>query len=52
MLRLRGLDPNKMYTDTATGEVYSGALLMYAGINLTEQIYDDGESIVKYFKAE
>ncbi|MBQ2668362.1 MAG: alpha-galactosidase [Clostridia bacterium] len=52
MLKLRGLDPNKMYTDTATGEVYSGALLMYAGINLTEQIYDDGESIVKYFKAE
>ena len=52
LLRVRGLDPNKMYTDTETGEVYSGALLMRAGINLTDKLYDDGESVVKYFVAE
>ena len=50
--RLRGLDPEKRYTDTETGEVYSGALLMNAGINLTRAVYQDGESVVKHFVAE
>ena len=47
--RLRGLDPEKLYTDTDTGEVYSGALLMNAGVNLTRAAYLDGESVVKHF---
>jgi len=52
VLRLRGLDPNTLYKDSDTGEVYSGALLMNAGINLTDKVYNDGDSIVKYFTAE
>ena len=52
LLRLRGLDPNTLYKDADTGEVYSGALLMNAGINLTDKVYNDGDSIVKYFVAE
>lgn len=52
MLRLRGLDADKLYTDADTGEVCSGALLMRAGINLTGLLYDDGESVVKHFIAE
>ncbi len=51
-LRLAGLDPEKRYTDLATGETYSGALLMYAGINLTGRLYLDGQSAVLHFKAE
>lgn len=50
--RLRGLDPNKMYTDEDTGEVYSGALLMNAGINIVpknQRWLTDGESLVKHF---
>ena len=34
-IRLKGLDENKMYVNEADGQVYSGALLMNAGINLT-----------------
>lgn len=52
LYRLRGLDPDKMYTDEDTGEIYSGALLMNAGINITPQNgswLTDGESIVKHF---
>lgn len=52
MLRLRGLDADTLYTDADTGEVYSGALLMRAGINLTGLLYDDGESVVKHLIAE
>lgn len=49
ILRVRGLDPEKLYTDTDTGEVYSGALLMNAGINLTGMLHNDGDSVVKHF---
>ncbi len=34
-IRLKGLDENKMYVNEADGEIYSGALLMNAGINLS-----------------
>ena len=59
ILRLKGLDEGKMYMDTETGEVYSGALLMNAGINLTPGAFGaadrqpnaDGGSLIKYFKA-
>lgn len=48
-IRLQGLDPNAMYRDEATGEVYSGALLMNAGLNLTGTPITDGSSFTKYF---
>lgn len=50
-VRMQGLDPERMYEDDSTGEVFSGALLMNAGLNLTDAIDYDGASIVKYFKA-
>ena len=50
-IRLRGLDPELTYTDTATGRRYSGALLMNAGLNITGG-WHDGESRVWHFVAE
>lgn len=50
-VRLKGLDSEKYYTDEETGEVYSGALLMNAGLNLTSTDCSDGSSFVKYFTA-
>ena len=50
-VRLRGLDPEKIYTDTASGRKYSGALLMNAGLNVTGG-WKDGDSRVWYFVAE
>ena len=50
-IRLRGLDPDRIYVDTASGRRYSGALLMNAGLNLTGG-WKDGESRVWHFKAE
>lgn len=50
-IRLRGLDPNTIYVDEATGRKYSGALLMNAGLNLTSS-WKDGESRVWHFIAE
>jgi alpha-galactosidase len=57
ILKLKGLDADKMYKDEETGEVYSGALLMNAGINLTPKVFantdhapgTDGTSVRKYF---
>lgn len=49
---LRGLDPEKMYKDEETGKVYSGALLMHGGIDLSftsQNQGGDGSSIVKHF---
>ncbi len=48
-LRLRGLDPEKYYVDDTSGEVYSGALLMNAGISLTNYSNNDGDSFKIYF---
>ncbi len=50
-LKLKGLDKNRFYKCEATGEVYSGALLMNAGINLTNLKYT-GDSIALHFVAE
>ena len=50
LLKLKGLDPEKYYRDEDTGEVYSGALLMNAGLCLTDTDNDDGDSFKKYFK--
>ncbi len=51
--RLRGLDPDRYYRDEDTGEVYSGALLMNAGINLSGDGWprEDGDSLTKHFVA-
>ncbi len=44
-LKLRGLNPNALYEDEATGKQYYGDTLMNAGFNLTRD-YKDGESVV------
>ena len=49
-IRLKGLDPDKYYIDEDTHEVYSGALLMNAGLCIIAST-DDGTSFKKYFKA-
>ncbi len=56
-IRLRGLDPEKIYVDTETGREYSGALLMNAGLNLgiagaNGGKWSDGESRVWHFIAK
>ncbi|MGN0542968.1 MAG: alpha-galactosidase [Acutalibacteraceae bacterium] len=49
-IKLKGLDPDKYYIDEDTHEVYSGALLMNAGLCIIAST-DDGASFKKYFKA-
>lgn len=51
--KLRGLDPEKYYRDEETGEVYSGALLMHAGVNLSVpgRPRPDGDSLTRFFRA-
>ena len=51
ILKLAGLDENTLYRNEADGEIYSGALLMHSGINLTDKIHNDGESIKLHFTA-
>ena len=51
-LKLQGLDPDAMYTVEDTGETYSGALLMYAGLEMTDKAWDDGESCKLHLLAE
>lgn len=49
LIKMKGLDPEKMYRDETDGEVYSGALLMNAGINLTDGTLSAGRSFIRYF---
>ena len=44
MLRLKGLDPEKYYEIEETGDTFSGAYLMNAGLNLTHRPHGDGVS--------
>lgn len=44
-LKMKGLDPDAVYVDEATGKEYHGDTLMRAGMNLTKD-YKDGESVV------
>ena len=44
-LKLRGLEPDAVYVDEATGKEYYGDTLMRAGLNLTAN-YHDGDSVV------
>lgn len=48
-LKLKGLDPEKYYCCEADGQIYSGALLMNAGLNLTGMPAGDGDSYLLYF---
>lgn len=50
-LKLRGLDPEKYYVDDESGEVYSGALLMNAGLCLNRFGMEDGDSFKIYLRA-
>ena len=50
--RLRGLDPNKMYRCEENDTVYSGALLMNGGFNMTLCNQSDGTSHVVNFYAQ
>lgn len=49
LIKMKGLDPEKMYSDETDGEIYSGALLMNAGINLTDGTLSAGRSFIRYF---
>lgn len=54
LTRLQGLDPTRLYRDTATGETYSGAILMYGGLNLSARHWSDlpdGSCTVMHFTA-
>ena len=48
-LKLQGLDRDKMYQDEESGKIYSGALLMHSGLNLSGY-YQDGSSVVIHLK--
>lgn len=48
-LKLKGLDKLAFYKNEADGEIYSGAILMNAGINLAERYDRDGDSIAFHF---
>ena len=52
IVRFKGLDPEKMYTLESTGEKYSGALLMNAGMNLSRYPRNTGDSFTLHFIAE
>lgn len=49
-IKLKGLDENKYYRLEETGEVYSGALLMNAGLSLFHLRNADGYSKVFHFE--
>lgn len=50
-LKLQGLDPEKRYQLAGTDEIYSGALLMYAGVDVSERADRDGDSLKLLFTA-
>ena len=50
-IRLRGLDPDRVYVDAESGKRYRGDTLMNAGLNLSGN-RRDGESVRIHFRAE
>jgi len=50
-LKLKGLDPDRDYMLQATGDVYGGDELMYAGINLPD-LHGDFQSLLLRFKVK
>ncbi len=51
IVRLKGLDPDKYYKESFEGETYSGALLMNAGLNLTQSGNSDGAGVLIYLES-
>ena len=51
-VKLRGLDPQKIYLCRQTGERLSGAAWMNAGVILTELANRDGESVKLFFSCD
>lgn len=51
IVKLRGLEPQRYYRNEKTGETYSGALLMNAGLNLIYTANNDGDSELLIFTA-
>lgn len=49
MLKLRGLNPNKLYKEVASQTIYSGMALMKMGLNITDKPHNDGSSFTLYF---
>ena len=49
-LRLRGLDPEKNYKSSIDGKIFSGAFLMYSGLNLTFMPCGDKQSYKVYLE--
>ena len=49
IVKLHGLDPDAYYRNEETGDVFSGALLMNAGLVLTHTAEKSGESVVICF---
>ena len=49
MLKLRGLNPNKLYKEENSGNIYSGMALMKMGLNITDKPHNDGSSFTLYF---
>ena len=49
IVKLHGLDPDAYYRNEETGDVFSGALLMNAGLVLTQTAEKSGESVVICF---
>jgi alpha-galactosidase len=52
VVRLQGLDPEKMYRDRTTGLVLSGAALMNAGLNLQGTFTDLTSRIIHLIAEE
>lgn len=48
-IKLRGLEKEKYYKCEENGEIYSGALLMNAGLSLKKYPYSDGASYTLHF---
>ncbi len=49
IIKFKGLDENKFYKEEESGNIYSGALLMYAGINMTYAVNSGYESTMLHF---
>lgn len=50
IIKMQGLDPKKYYRNEETGEIYSGALLMNAGLVVDPEVNETGRSCVLHFQ--
>ena len=49
LIRLCGLDPDAYYREERSGRVFSGALLMKAGYNMSFERNNDGSAVMTHF---